>query len=65
MIIEDDFTRFTCLKFLRNKLDAADASKEFLADTRSEGDVKMVRSDGGEEFWERFSQVCGDNRIKQ
>ena len=47
MIIRDDFTRFTWLKFLRNKLDAADAFKEFLADTRTEGDVEIVRSDGG------------------
>ena len=65
MIIRDDFTRFTWLKFLRNKLDAADAFKEFLADTRTEGDVEIVRSDGGGEFRGRFSQVCVDNRIKQ
>ena len=53
------------MEFLRNKLDAVDAFKEFLADTRTEGDVEVVRSDGGEEFRGRFSQVCVDNRIKQ
>ena len=46
MIIRDDFTCFTWLKFLRNKFDATVAFKEFLAVTRKEGNVEMIRSDG-------------------
>ena len=61
VIIRDEFARFTWLKFLRNKLDVADAFKKFLADTRTEGDVEIVRG----ECRERFSQVSVDNRIKQ
>ena len=47
MIVRDDFTRFTWLKFLGNKLDAADPFKEFHADTNTDGNVEIIRSDGG------------------
>ena len=49
-LIRDDFTRMTWVYFLRNKSDATDAFKQFLADVRADGVpsvVEVVRSDGG------------------
>lgn len=44
---------------------AAEAFKELLADTRTDRDVEIVRSDMGREFRGTFSKVFVDNRIKQ
>ena len=65
MLVRDDFSRYSWVYLLQHKSEAADAFETFLADTRTDGSVEIVRSDNGGEFRGRFSELCVKNRIKQ
>lgn len=66
MIVRDDFTRFTWLYFLKNKIDAFKKFEQFLADVRDHGEVEAVRSDNGGKFiGEHFAEICNLHRIRR
>ena len=51
--------------FLKNKSDAIEATKKFLADSAPFGVVKRLRSDGGGEFMSgEFKALLRENKIK-
>ena len=61
----DDFTGIVIPYMLKNKSDTPKAFEKFIADTRPYGDIKCVRSDGGEEFSsEIFGALLIKNKIK-
>lgn len=67
--IRVDFTRITWF-YLRNKIGATDAFKQFLADIRADGassTVEVIRSDGGNEFNQdgKLGHLCREQGIKQ
>ncbi|CAN0295766.1 unnamed protein product, partial [Laminaria digitata] len=63
MLVKDDYSRHAWVYFLKNKSDAADAFRKFLADPSK---VEIVRSDnGGEFFGAEFREVCKQFCIKQ
>ncbi|CAN0366564.1 unnamed protein product, partial [Laminaria digitata] len=55
MLVKDDYSRHAWVYFLKNKSDAADAFRKFLADVRADdgvpSKVEIVRSDNGGEFF--------------
>ncbi|CAN0450323.1 unnamed protein product, partial [Laminaria digitata] len=69
MLVNDDYSRHAWVYFLKNKSDAADALRKFLADVRADGvplKVEIVRSDnGGEFFGGELGEVCKQFCIKQ
>ncbi|CAN0208252.1 unnamed protein product, partial [Laminaria digitata] len=69
MLVKYDYSRHAWVYFLKNKSDAADAFRKFLADVRADGvpsKVEIVRSDnGGEFFGGEFGEVCKQFCIKQ
>ena len=61
----DDHSGLISVYFLKNKSDAANATKRFLADMAPFGEVKCIRTDNGGEFTSReFKDVLVENRIK-
>lgn len=66
MVLVDDFSRFTWVKFLKEKNEALSKFSEFAYDVQKEFGVKIkcLRSDNGGEFMsEDFSQYCNKNNI--
>ena len=65
IIFVDDFSGFMFVYFLRQKNDAAQATKRFLADAAPYGKVIRLRSDNGTEFTcADFQNVLIENHIK-
>jgi transposase InsO family protein len=52
LVIVDDFSRFTCVFFLQDKLETQDTLKRFLRIAQNEFElkVKKIRSDNGSKF---------------
>ena len=49
--------------FLRRKSDASSALEQFFCDTRTDGEVEIIRTDNGSEFHGRFQQLCDERRV--
>ena len=65
MIFVDDYSSIVFTYFLKNKSNAVDALKRFLADTALYGTVKRMRSDNGGEFISHeFQNILIENKIK-
>eukprot|EP00253_Pinus_taeda_P012788 PITA_12788 len=62
---KDDFSRNTCIYFLKNKFEVFDRFKEFkaLVEIQTEKKIKVLRIDNGGEFcskeFEEFCKKCG------
>ncbi|CAM9287200.1 unnamed protein product, partial [Laminaria digitata] len=69
MLVKDDCSRHAWVYFLKNKSDAANAFRKFLADVRADGvpsKVEIVWSDnGGEFFGGEVGEVCKQFCMKQ
>ncbi|MCQ7222071.1 DDE-type integrase/transposase/recombinase, partial [Salmonella enterica] len=64
LVIIDDFSRFTWVKFLKNKDETNDTLINFCKQIENEKDLKIkrLRSDNGGEFKnKKFNQFCLDN----
>jgi len=65
LVIVDDYNRWTCVKFLRSKVNAYDVLSNFCTQIQSEKEMKIlkVRSDHGGEFenesFETFCEIHG------
>lgn len=46
-MFQNDYSRFMRVCFVHNKSDALYAIERFLCDTRSDGEVAIIRSDSG------------------
>ena len=68
MMIVDDFPRFVCIYFLKEKSDVPDVFTGFLADIRAHGTpsvVECLRSDNGTEFTKgEFVTLLEHHRIR-
>ena len=65
LVCVDDFSHLYSVYMLKNKSDAGNAFKRYLADIAPFGSVKCVRSDQGGEFVSKeFSQLLIENKIK-
>ena len=65
MIFVDDFSSVIFVYFLKNKSNAVDALKRFLADTSIYGSTRRIRTDNGGEFVsDEFQKVLIENKIK-
>ena len=61
----DSFTGLICVYFLKQKSDACDAFKQYIADMALYGTIKSVRSDqGGEFISEKFVSMLIQNKIR-
>ena len=57
----DDFSRNTCIEFLRNKSEVFDIFKEFkaLMENQTEKKIKVLRIDNGGDFFKKeFEEFC-------
>ena len=66
LVIVDDYSRYTWVFFLNDKVDTCDILKNFLTRAENEFDlkVKKVRSDNGSEFRNtRVEELCDDKGI--
>ena len=63
IVFRDDYSRYMWVYLLRRKSDAVGALEKFLCDTRSDGEVAILRSDGGTEFQGPFQDLCLKQRI--
>lgn len=62
----DDCSGVVFVYFLKNKNDATEATKKFLADTATYGKIKRFRCDNGGEFTSNeFKKMLVENQIKQ
>ena len=65
LVCVDSFTNITSVYFIKQKSDAVQAFKQYLADISPYGKVKTVRSDQGGEFISKeFSSLLVENKIK-
>ena len=67
LVVADDFSRFTWVKFIREKLDNVDVLKELCTQLQREKGFGIVRikSDHGTEFENaKFNEYCSDEGIK-
>ncbi|XP_064100742.1 uncharacterized protein LOC135211359 [Macrobrachium nipponense] len=65
-VFVDDYSGSVFVYFLKQKSDALNATKKFLADTSSYGVVKRLRCDNGGEFTSsEFKEFLVSNKIKQ
>ena len=67
MVIVDDFSRYTWVKFLREKSEACEKLETFCKRLRNEKGVPIVKikSDHGKDFENtRFESFCEKNGIK-
>ncbi|XP_024011253.1 uncharacterized protein LOC112086523 [Eutrema salsugineum] len=64
-VLVDDFTRFTWVRFLREKSDTADSFRIWALQLMNErGSIKRVRSDHGGEFQNKFMKLfCESHEI--
>ena len=61
----DDYSGFIMTYFLPRKSDTITATKQYLADTASIGNIKRLRSDNGSEFTSKeFSSLLVNNKIR-
>ena len=63
----DDFSRKTCIYFMKNKDEVFNKFKEFkaLIENHTEKKIKTFRSDNGGEFASNeFKELCKDSWIK-
>ena len=68
LLICDDFSRFTCTYFMRQKYDAVTLFEQFLADIRvaeTPSAVNVIRSDEGGELKGDFEKLCRRHNIRQ
>ena len=65
MVFRDDYSRYQWVYFLVSKTDTSKALKRFLADTRSIGSVKVIRTDGGTEYKGEFQSLCDEFNIQR
>lgn len=65
-VLIDDFSRFTLVRFLRNKLDAIDSFRILALQLKQEkGGIVQIRSDHGHEFQNvLFVKFCQDQGIQ-
>ena len=64
LVCFDSFSNLACVYFLKHKVDACDAFKQYIADISPYGTTKSVRSDQGEEFIsEKFVSMLIQNKI--
>ena len=64
----DDFSRKTCIYFMKNKDEVFNKFKELktLIENYTEKKIKIFRSDNGREFTSnKFKELCKDSRIKR
>ena len=64
----DDFSRKTCIYFMKNKDEVFSKFKEFkaLIENHTENKIKTFRSDNGREFTlDEFKELCRYSRIKR
>ena len=61
----DSFSGLICVYFMKQKSDACDAFKQYIADIAPYGTIKSVRSDqGGEFISEKFVSMLIQNKIR-
>ena len=61
----DSFSGLICVYFMKQKSDACDAFKQYIADIAPYGTIKSVRSDqGGEFICEKFVSMLIQNKIR-
>jgi transposase InsO family protein len=68
MLIIDDYSRLTCISFLKGKYEAFEKFKVFkaLAKNQTRKQLKEIRSDRGGEFSSReFKEFCDKHGIKR
>ena len=66
LVIIDDYSRWTCVKFLKHKADSYSVFSSFCSQVQNEKDCKIVRvrSDHGEEFENKdFEKLFDSNGI--
>lgn len=67
-MVVDNFSRYSSVEFLREKLEACEKIEKFCKRFQNEKGVSIVkiRSDHGKEFEnENFESFCNENRIKK
>ena len=65
MTFVDDYSSVIFVYFIKQKCDAVDTLKKFLADSAPHGKIKRMRSDnGGEYIASAFESVLTENQIK-
>lgn len=66
IVFVDDFSGALFVYLLKNKSDAVEALRKFLADVEPQGKVKRLRTDNGTEFTNhQFREILLTNKIKQ
>src|SRR5690606_35722925 len=65
VVFKDDFSRFRCVYFIRNKSEVPEMFKKFVAVAKNAGHViKTIMCDGGTEFLNSdMRNICEENAI--